>query len=128
MRISIRCLLVFSSISVSVVCVCLCLSLSNDLLNSLSTTVFNAFLSLCLILSLIIVYLLLYNTKMSNLLPTPSFITSRQCSIFCVFIAGEFDRQTDRQRYYYIDIYSLAVFCTQYRICSTALYCNDSNV
>ena len=59
---------------------------------------------------------------MSNFLSTPSFITSRQCLIFWVFVAGEFDRQWC----YCIDIYSLAVFCTQYH--STTLYCNDSNV
>ena len=57
MSISIRCQLGFSSISVSVVCVCLSLSLSNDLLSSLSINVSKDLLSLCLILSLIIVYL-----------------------------------------------------------------------
>ena len=46
---------------------------------------------------------------MSNLLSMSPFITScwhshtHQCLIFWVFIVGEFDRQTDRQQYYYID-------------------------
>ena len=71
----------FSSISVNVVRVCLCLSLSKDLLNSLSTTVSKALLSLCLILSLIIFSKLLYNTQMSYLLSTPSFITHARHSV-----------------------------------------------
>ena len=82
----------------SVVYVCLYPKISWTLF--LLYTVSKALLSLCLILSLIIVYLfsnLFYNAKMSYLLSTPSasfyYVMStraRQRLIFWVFVAREF--------------------------------------
>ena len=127
MRISIRVSWPSSLVLSVFVYVCL----FSNILNPFYTTVSKAFLFLCLILSLIIVYFfldLLYESTNVKFTVNAFFyyVTSikalRQRLIFWVFVAGDIDRQ----RYYYIitnlKIYNCYTCMTELCICSYNKY------